>query len=103
MPVGTANISFLCETNFSSAQSGYDIRWRKDNELIIENTSNLEILSLDENQARLNIRIATYDLDNTTFNCFIEYQGFQGGRIPSNEVTLLVINGNNHILAIYTQ
>ena len=85
MPVRTANISFLCETNFSSAQSGYDIHWRKNDNLIPE----------QYNQARLHIRIATYDLDNTTFDCFIEYHGERNPqRVYSNEATLLVINGN---------
>ena len=65
--------------------------------LPVQDSSNLEILLLDENQARLHVRTATYDLDNTTFDCFIEYHGFQTEnpqRVYSNEATLLVINGN---------
>jgi hypothetical protein len=91
VPVETTDISFLCEINVTAP-----IYWREDGKLLIQDNSILEIDErANNNQSRLRIVNAVYDLNNATFDCFIEL--YDQPRVYSNEVTLLVINGNNFI------
>lgn len=102
VPVGTNDISFLCEIN-NSTQLNYKIYWIKNDDLIVVEDYSAFLIdppvdeSTNNNQSRLLIFNAGYDLDNTTFRCFIEYDGFHD-RLLSNEVTLLVINGNINVI-----